>query len=134
MNRYNTTLFPFALLGLALYIICKLLLPGGLTPNYGQVAPFYAAAMVAFLAYLHLTWGKENERLNYAWGNTALISSEYIRGDFKPERVFDFVKQRYEANYPNWKRRLIHGPVTVVCISMMVVLLFILSALLYIQV
>ena len=132
MNKYSQTLLPFALLGIAMYLLCSLL-PGTFSLNYTYLAPFYVTAMVVFSALLQCRWKQENQKLAYLWGVTEYEPADYVRPEFKGERVYNPVKEAYEYEYPAWKRTLKKKPLSYFVISLMVLLLVVISFALYVQ-
>jgi len=132
MNKYSQTLFPFALLGVGMYVLC-MMLPGAMTYNYTYLAPFYVVAMVVFSALLQQKWKHENQKLAYLWGVTEYEPADYVRPEFRGERVYNPVKEKYEYEYPVWKRALKKKPLSYFVISLMVLLLLVISFALYVQ-
>ena len=136
MNKYSQTLYPFAVLGVGMFLLCQVsshITSTSFTDKYTYLAPFYVLAMVIFSALLQQQWKHENQKLNYLWGVTEYIQADYVRPEFKGERVFNPVKERYEYKYPAWKRWLKQKPLSYFVIFLMVLLLTVITFALYVQ-
>ena len=67
-----------------------------LTGGYTHLAPFFVTAMVASSAILGQLWRHENQRLQYAWGMVEYKPVADVRPEFRGEKLYSFIKDRYE--------------------------------------